>query len=188
MARKNGACNVDTRVKDTIAELHEHGITPKKIAELTRQSRSLVGFVVRSAKLAKKGDIEGLRKLYHEQNQKCNVRWACDKYGIDLAPIEEPEPEKEEEPILPDPDEATPIIPFDRTESATLQDIEDAIHVAQKKMDLNMDARFTELMKKLDKLSVIIQSCCKGIECKIESVVDRQGDEDEETDGHENWY
>lgn len=156
--------------------------------ELTRQSRSLVGFVVRSAKLAQEGDIQGLRKLYHEQNQKCNVRWACDKYGIDISLIEEPEPEKEEEPILPEPDEATPIRRLERTESATLQDIEDAIHVAQKKMDLNMDARFTELIKKLDKLSTIIQSCCKGIECKIESVSDCQDDQDDEADGHENWY
>lgn len=175
-------------VKNTVIELLEHGIQPKTVCNITKLSRSQVGFIKRAWKCGKEADIEGLRKLYHKQNQKCNVRFVCQKYGIDLSLIEkQPEPEKEEELVLPESEETTPIRPLDRTESATLQDIEDAIHVAQKKMDLNMDKRFDELLKKMDQIATIIQSCCKGIECKIESMSDCLDNEDK-PDVQDNWY
>lgn len=132
--------------RDHILKLLETGLEPNEIGEMFERSGSIVRQIKRVYEAVKAGDVEGARASAMTSKNVSLFEWACRRNGID--PNQKPETSPQE----PQPPDKKPALEGD----AEL--LFDAILAHTNKMELRME----DLMKKLDQLAVIIQSCAAG--------------------------
>lgn len=146
--------------RDNVLLLLDKGLSPAQVGSILSRSASVVRQIQRVYEAVKAGDIEGAKKRAMTSNNTALFFWACRKHGVDPSPPKEPE--------RPAPDE--PDTAHRGNDPTTLNDLEDAIHVASKKDDARMD----DLLKKLDQLATIIQSCAADVRNAINANADIQ--------------
>lgn len=120
------------------------------------RSATIVRHIKRINEAVKAGDVHGAWASAMTTKNEALFEWACRRHGVNPnRPQLSPDPEEK-------PTEQTPPPMFDS--GAVL----DAILAQTNKMDLRME----DLMKKLDQLAVIIQSCAAGMKDTINTNAD----------------
>lgn len=140
--------------RDHILTLLEKGLEANEIGEMFNRSGSVVRLIHRVWLACKNGEIAEAKRMADSSRNVALFQWACRRNGIN--PDQTPDEEKPKE----EPEKAVT--------AATIQDIEDAIHVLDGKQALRLD----QLLAKLDQLAVILQSCTVGIKEGINANAD----------------
>ena len=148
--------------RDNIVLLRDKGFDINGIASVMSIGPSTVRYNLRAFDRVKAMDYDAIREDNSLMANVGAIQWACRNCGIDenkfLERLVNGEPKEQEEPKEPETKEESHI-------STTASDIEDAIHVATKLMTADITSAIelqTEMIvKKLDQIAVIIQSCSK---------------------------
>lgn len=137
--------------RDHIIKLLSNGIEAAEVGEILQRAPSTVRLIKRTYDAVKAGDIETARRT--SSSYISVFEWACKRNGVD--------PNQKPEPSAPGPGPSQKV-PEDR------EAILDAILALTNKTDLRQE----DLMKKLDQMAVIIQSCAAGMKDTINTNAD----------------
>lgn len=131
--------------RDNVILLLDKDLPAAQVGTIIGRSASVIRQIKRVYDAAKAGDLKEARKQAMTSNNEALFAWACDRNHVS------PEPEE------PKPQPAPP--PRQDNASATLDDVENAIHVAAMKLADGIIPHLEALEKKLDQLATVIQSC-----------------------------
>ena len=144
------------REREAVYKLVIKGISTADISDFTGVSESQIRKMRLVITRCTNKDLEGLRAM-RDNGASGIVTWGCEKFGLVL---DKPAEEKKADTKPP----------------ATQTDIEDAIHVATRLMTAEITKVMMEqtelIVRKLEQIATIIQSCTKSIEDKANANAD----------------
>lgn len=144
------------REREAVYKLVIKGISTADISDITGVSESHIRKMRMVITRCTNKDLEGLRAM-RDNGASGIVTWGCEKFGLVL---DKPAEEKKADTKPP----------------ATPTDIDDAIHVATRLLTAEVTKAMQEqtelVVKKLEQIATIIQSCAKSIEDKTNANAD----------------
>ena len=158
---------ITDEVRTNCYDLFKAGFDYNKIASITGVGSSTIRYMVRAVDLVRNRDFKTIRETSNFINNATLLKWACKANRVDekeffesLVNYNQPQEQPEEKPVeKTDKKEA-------EKEPACYTDIEDAIHVATKLMTADIvkaiEAQTDSLLKKMEQIATIIQSCSKN--------------------------
>ena len=159
---------LDDSQRDNVMLLANKGLGYKEISSILSIGETTCLYIIRAYKRVKERDFAAVKRDNGLMKNLGVIKWACRANGVDEKEFLEILVNGEKEPPKEEPPEEKP--------EAKVSDLEDAIHVASRLIIEQINRQHHEdmemLMKKLDQIAVIIQSCTKSVSDKANANAD----------------